>query len=351
MDPSAVRSACDRILRSASVARPALLLICSLLHAAPASAQTDANTQAGGGIVWYVGTVLSTAAEAERIDLGDVHGVLEGDKLAAFRRTDNHYRPLGSIQIVDSHPTWSRPGGPVAAQLQQGDLVLGIRTIRQIGTGKDYSEAFLNRQLVRNSNRNGYSTLREQETAQTLRSIVNRQPKWARQLKPVAGRVKGSSLTAEDFESLQPLLKQIRRFQDFSALGIPLEKSASPEWASVASVLTPVPAIPVPTSGDGSAQAVPADAAASPDSLAAVLNRRIELIQQETAVVMFDRFPEERILSSMICTAIGIENPRNESLWIGLELSRSQFPELANDREIQQEIPEILKRVRNASEQ
>jgi hypothetical protein len=147
------------------------------------------------------------------------------------------------------------------------------------------------------------------------------------------------------------LLKQIRRFQDFSALGIPLEKSASPEWASVASVLTPVPAIPVPTSGDGSAQAVPADAAASPDSLAAVLNRRIELIQQETAVVMFDRFPEERILSSMICTAIGIENPRNESLWIGLELSRSQFPELANDREIQQEIPEILKRVRNASEQ
>jgi hypothetical protein len=337
MDPSAIRSACERILRSATVARPALLLVCCLLHAAPASAQTDANTQAGGGIVWYVGTVLSTAAEAERIDLGDVHGVLEGDKLAAFRRTDNHYRPLGSIQIVDSHPTWSRPGGPVATQLQQGDLVVGIRTIRQIGTGKDYSEAFLNRQLIRNSNRNGYSTLREQETAQTLRSIVNRQPEWARQLKPVAGRVKGSSLTAEDFESLQPLLKQIQRFQDFSA--------------SVATVLTPVPAIPVTTSGDSSPQAIPADATTSPDSLAAVLNRRIELIQQETAVVMFDRFPEERILSSMICTAIGIENPRNESLWIGLELSRSQFPELANDREIQQEIPEILKRVRNASDQ
>jgi len=33
--------------------------------------------------------------------------------------------------------------------------------------------------------------------------------------------------------SLQPLLSQIRRCQDFSAIGIPLEKCASPEWAAV----------------------------------------------------------------------------------------------------------------------
>lgn len=159
------------------------LTLCSMLLGLPGSlllpqsalAQTDDNTKAGGGIVWYAGTVLSSAAEAERIDLGDVHGILEGDLLAAFRRTDNHYRPLGTVQIIESHPTWSRPGGPVAAQLQQGDLVLGIRTVRQIGTGSDFSEAFLNRQLIRNSNRNGYSTLREQESAQVLRTIVNRQ--------------------------------------------------------------------------------------------------------------------------------------------------------------------------------
>ncbi|MFN5896238.1 MAG: hypothetical protein ACK48Y_01850, partial [Planctomyces sp.] len=218
------------------------LLGCLLLPQS-ALAQTDDNTKAGGGIVWYAGTVLSSAAEAERIDLGDVHGILEGDLLAAFRRTDNHYRPLGTVQIIESHPTWSRPGGPVAAQLQQGDLVLGIRTVRQIGTGSDFSEAFLNRQLIRNSNRNGYSTLREQESAQVLHTIVNRQQRWVKQLKPVAGRIRGASVTPADFQSLQPLLSQIRRCHDFSAIGIPLEKCASPEWAAVTAVLTPRPAV------------------------------------------------------------------------------------------------------------
>ncbi|MFN9160858.1 MAG: hypothetical protein ACK6D5_24145 [Planctomyces sp.] len=331
------------------------LLGCLLLPQS-ALAQTDDNTKAGGGIVWYAGTVLSSAAEAERIDLGDVHGILEGDLLAAFRRTDNHYRPLGTVQIIESHPTWSRPGGPVAAQLQQGDLVLGIRTVRQIGTGSDFSEAFLNRQLIRNSNRNGYSTLREQESAQVLHTIVNRQQRWVKQLKPVAGRIRGASVTPADFQSLQPLLSQIRRCQDFSAIGIPLEKCASPEWAAVTAVLTPRPAVETASSAPRNKQPAAPDASlpnpdSSPDSLAATLNRRIELIQQESSVVLFDRFPEERILANLICTAIGIENPRNEPLWIGLELARSQFPELADDREMQQEIPEILKRVRNASEQ
>lgn len=332
-----------------------LCLLCSFLQPGSAAAQSDANTKAGGGIVWYAGTVLSSAAEAERIDLGDVHGVLEGDRLAAFRRTDNHYTPLGTIQIIDSHPTWSRPGGPVAAQLRQGDLVLGIRTLRQIGTGSDFSEAFLNRQLIRNSSRNGYSTLREQESAQTLRTIVDRQHRWVRQLKPVAGRIRGASITPEDFQSLQPLLSQIRRFQDFSAIGMPLQRCASPEWAAVASVLTPAPAIEIAASPEktesGATAESPADPATSPDSLAAALNKRIELIQQESAVVLFDRFPEERVLTNILCTAIGIENPRNEPLWISLELARSQFPDLAEDREILQEIPEILKRVRNAADQ
>jgi|LauGreDrversion4_2_1035121.scaffolds.fasta_scaffold03673_3 hypothetical protein len=333
-----------------------LWLLGSFLLTASAVAQTDANTKAGGGVVWYVGTVLSSAAEAERIDLGDVHGILEGDQLAAFRRTDNHYKPLGTVQIIESHPTWSRPGGPVAAQLQQGDLVLGIRTVRQIGTGSDFSEAFLNRQLVRNSNRNGYSTLREQESAQVLRTIVNRQQRWVKQLKPVAGRIRGASVTPADFQSLQPLLSQIRRCQDFTAIGIPLEKCASPQWAAVSAVLTPKPAVEAALNAPKNAQSATSDPpepnpASSPDSLAATLNRRIELIQQESSVVLFDRFPEERILANLICTAIGIENPRNEPLWIGLELARSQFPELADDREMLQEIPEILKRIRNASEQ
>lgn len=329
-----------------------LTLMIAISGALPAVAlaQADPNVINGGGLVWFAGYVVSDSDEATRIDLGDVHGVLEGDWFAAFRSQDNHYTPIGTIQILESHNTWSRPARSVNMALLKGDIIIGIRTLRQIGTGRDLQEAFLERQLVRNSNRNSYSTLREQQSAQILRGLVRRQTRWIRELKTVAGQVRSDSFSTESFQKIQPLLSQVMRLQELRSTGIPIERCIGKEWESVLGTLTPeaatAAATPKNVKPESSAAVVSQLAQEETDSLKSELEKRIDLVREETSLVLFDRFPEERNVAIMLCTVIDIESPKNEPLWISLELSKSQFPELAEDRELLVELPEILKRVR-----
>ena len=329
-----------------------LTTVVSIFSVLPAVAlgQSDPNVINGGGLVWFAGSVISDSDEAIRIDLGDVHGVLEGDRLAAFRPQNSHYAPVGTIQILESHSTWSRPARSISMALHKGDIIIGIRTLRQIGTGQDLQEAFLERQLVRSSNRNSYSTLREQQSAKILHGLVRRQTRWIRELKPVAGQVRSDSFSSENFQKIQPLLNQIMRFQDLRATGIPIERCIGKEWESVLGTLTPESAIAASTPGKGKLDQTPAvvsqSAESETDSLKSELEKRIDVVREETGLVLFDRFPEERNVAMMICSVIDLESPKNEPLWISLELSKSQFPELAEDREMLVELPEILKRVR-----
>ena len=328
---------------------PALVIVTAvILLSRNAVAQTEADVINGAGIVWFAGNVISDSDEATRIDLGDVHGILEGDRLAAFRPGNNHYTPLGTIQIVESHNTWSRPGDVSSISLKKGDIILGIRTLRQIGTGRELQEAFLERQLVRSSNRNSYSTLREEQSARILRGLVRRQSRWIRELKPIAGQVRSDSFSVENFQKIQPLLNQIRRFQEFRATGVPMDRCLGKEWNSVLATLTPEAEPTATAVADAKPQpSTPAaEATTQPDSLKSELETRIDLVREETSQVLFDRFPEERNVAIVLGSVIDLESPRNEPLWISLELSRSQFPELAEDREMLQELPEILKRVR-----
>lgn len=328
---------------------PALAIVTAvILLPRDAVAQTEADVINGAGIVWFAGNVVSDSDEAPRIDLGDVHGILEGDRLAAFRPENNHHTPLGTIQIVESHNTWSRPGDVPGISLKKGDIILGIRTLRQIGTGRELQEAFLERQLVRSSNRNSYSTVREEQSARILRGLIRRQSRWIRELKPIAGQVRSDSFSVENFQKIQPLLNQIRRFQEFRATGVPMDRCLGKEWNSVLATLTPeaAPTTPVVAEAKPQPSTTAADPTAQPDSLKSELETRIDLVREETSQLLFDRFPEERNVAIVLGSVIDLESPRNEPLWISLELSRSQFPELADDREMLQELPEILKRVR-----
>ena len=55
---------------------------------------------------------------------------------------------------------------------------------------------------------------------------------------------------------------------------------------------------------------------------------------------------EERKVAAMLCVAIDIENPKNEQSWVISQLSRSQFPDLADDEEMMEEMEQILKELR-----
>lgn len=154
----------------------------SILVSVRSPADEVNSVESGSGLIWLAATVHLDGG-TERIDLGDVHGVLEGDRLAVFRSTDGHHTPLGTIQVTESRATWSYINTTAASTLREGDLVLGVRNVRQQGTGEHMQNGFLRRQLIRSGSRNGYSSTDRVQSALTLRSLVRRQNRWVKEKK------------------------------------------------------------------------------------------------------------------------------------------------------------------------
>ncbi|MEY2724999.1 MAG: hypothetical protein RLZZ458_866, partial [Planctomycetota bacterium] len=185
-------------------ARPLLPLALLALLSAPclhssAAAQADTNSRNGGGAIWIAGSVISDSDEAPRIDLGSVHSILPGDSLAVFRSTNQHHIPVATVTIEETSNTWCRPRVSPTAPLQRGDRVFAIRILNQFGTHREFRQAFLERQLVAATNRNGYSTLRDSEVAMNLHELSRRQSLWLRQLKVNAGSLRGASIGSETY--------------------------------------------------------------------------------------------------------------------------------------------------------
>jgi hypothetical protein len=348
--PPAANSAMISFRLLQSVAFLAALFPAGLLPAV--LAQSDTNSRNGGGIIWVAGTVVSETGEPPRIDLGEVHSILPGDQLAVFRFTENHHVPVCSVKIQETSTNWSRPEPPELTPLRKGDRVFAIRILNQFGTPQEFRQAFLERQLVVTTNRNSYSTLRDAEVAMSLHDLSRRQQLWLRELKSNAGRIPSASVSSETWQTLQPLLRQVRRLQDFRAVGVPIERTVGKAWDSVLTTLTPAPAqssLPSLAEPKQAKQAPAAEQPATseePSPAQSELDRRVTLIRQETEQRLFTRFPEERNLVVVLCTAIDIEGPQNELLWISLELAKTQFPQLADDRDMLEEMPVILSRVR-----
>jgi len=318
----------------------------------PAFAQSDSNSLNGGGVVWVAGTVVSEDEDAARIDLGEVHSILRGDRLAVFRSKENHHVPIGTVTVEETSANWCRPRLSLSTPLRRGDRVFAIRILNQFGTPREFRQAFLERQLVSSTNRNSYSTLRDVEVAMSLHDLSRRQQLWLRELKTRAGRIPSASVSSDTWENLQPLLRQVRRLQDFRAVGLPIDQAVGPAWDSVLVTLTPEPAqssLPTQIESKGKDNAAPAEADNADEVVSpakAELARRITVIRQETEQRLFSRFPEERNLAVVLCAAIDLEGPKNELLWITLELAKTQFPQLAEDRDMLEELPLILSRVR-----
>ncbi|MFM7058277.1 MAG: hypothetical protein ACKO2P_15275 [Planctomycetota bacterium] len=339
---------CFRLLQSLAF----LTVLVCVTGLSPAVAQSDTNSRNGGGLIWVAGTVISAAGEVARIDLGEVHSILPGDRLAVFRSQDNHHVPIGTVIVEETSANWCRPQVSALTPLQTGDRVFAIRILNQFGTPREYRQAFLERQLVSTTNRNSYSTLRDAEVAMSLHEVKRRQQLWLRELKVNAGRIPSASVSPETWKSLQPLLRQVRRLQDFRAMGLPMDRAVGKGWDSVLTTLTPDTAqssLPTATEAKPKETSAAADQSATvdePSPAEAELERKITLIRQETEQRLFTRFPEERHLAVVLCAAIDIEGPKNELLWISLEFAKTQFPQLADDRDMLEEMPVILSRVR-----
>ncbi len=333
-----------------SVSRRTLLASCTgvfltLLSSRLNAAQVRADDPAG--LIWFVGSVTGLVDERASVDLGEAHNLRSEQALALFRRNDDHFVPLGILTIVDSRPTWCLMEKSSRFQPRPGDVAIYVRSMKQLGTGEEYQDAFLKHQIASRGDRNGYSSLQLHEEAAVLQRFVHRQPRWVKEHKPVAGAIRSASVDRNALEEMQPLLNQILRFQEFQSQGVPADKAVGAEWSLVLSTLVvPDVGLPKPDATDGKPEPTETTEPDPATELPTESTIPVESIRRHVDRIMFTRTPEERRVATLICTALEQFSPLHEKLWISQQLRSTQFASLATDVQLLLEYEAVLAQLR-----
>jgi hypothetical protein len=306
------------------------------------------------GLIWFIGSVTEHGTSPATVDLGEAHALHEGDRIAIFRSVDSHFEPIGTCRVLESRATWCIPQVPVGRALRSGDRVIYVRTISQLGAGEDFRNEFLLRQLVRMTNANSYSTLRQQEEADALQRFVARQPRWQRDQKRIAGTVRSETVTSDEANRLKPLFNQVLKFQEYRTRGIPVRHAVGAAWDDVLTALTPrtPPLLPPAEVTTEAAKAALQNAAANkPPQPAQVIDRsaldkRIDRIRRHTERILFVRSREERNVVTIICAALELDSPSNERQWYTYEIAKTQFAAQSEDPQLLDDLEAVVEAVR-----
>lgn len=302
--------------------------------------QRDSSDYHRSQIVYLIGSVEQVVLGAANIDLGDVHTIRKGEKLAVFRSMNSYYRPIGLLTIAETHPTWSRVETSRTIEVERLDLVLAVRELAELRTGPEQLEQYLKMQIVRTKNRNQYSTRRRTEEAAALRRYAREQPKWERSNAAVVGNLYGTSFGEGISPREQRLLDGINLLRKLHQSGAASVPAAGSQWNQVMQVLHGPTVLE-----EGGALKEAAAASDDPDA------GRFSIVDIRTVVTdrLFDRSEEEQntvavLVATMLKTEVG-----NESLWLQTHLKQTQFPYLASDDEILADFSYLLRRIRNSN--
>lgn len=344
-----------------AVFRPSLICLASALTVAVVSGVCGELAFAekidkldGAGVIEFFGTIHLQEGNHPIIDLGDAHGLHDGNVVAVFRAEDMHFKPLGSFLIEESFATHSVPDIPAGVELRDGDRVVYVKTLSQLGTGDGFRESFLRQQLIKTAERNSYSTFRQQDEADTLQRYVSRQPGWVRDRKHFAGRMRSPSVSVQAADDMAAVLSQVQLLQHYQSLGISIDRNIGRSWLEVVKALKPAPEVVFgeprynkPKSNEEKSFEKPVEPNQDPVD---VVERRAERFRREANNILFTRSAEERHLAVIVLAALYVEKPRNERQWIIDQVRISQFPSLALNEQFIEDLLKILKRVRTSEQ-
>ncbi len=308
----------------------------------------------GAGVIEFFGTIHLQEGNHPIIDLGDAHGLHEANEVAIFRAVDMHFRPLGSFRIEESFATHSVPEVQSGVELRDGDRVVYVKTLSQLGTGDGFRESFLRQQLIKTGERNTYSTFRQQDEADTLQRYVSRQPRWVRSQKHFAGRMRSPTVSVQAADDMTAVLSQVQLLQHYQSLGISIDRNLGKNWVAVMKALKPAPEVVFgeprynkPKADEEGAANVSVEQNQDPVD---VVERRAERFRREASDILFTRSAEERNLAVIVLAALYVEKPRNERQWLVDQVRVSQFPSLAVNDQFIEDLLKILKRVRTSEQ-
>ena len=308
----------------------------------------------GAGVIEFFGTIHLQDGNHPIIDLGDAHGLHEANEVAIFRAEDMHFRPLGSFRNAESFATHAIPEVPSGVELRDGDRVVYVKTLSQMGTGDGFRESFLRQQLIKTAERNSYSTFRQQDEADTLQRYVSRQPRWVRDRKHFAGRMRSPTVSVQAADDMTAVLSQVQLLQHYQSLGISIDRNIGRNWLTAIKALKPAPDVVFgeprynkSKSNEETSAEKPAEPNQDPVD---VVERRAERFRREANSILFTRSAEERNLAVIMLAALYVEKPRNERQWLIDQVRVSQFPTLAVNEQFIDDLLKILKRVRTSEQ-
>lgn len=290
------------------------------------------------GLVYSIGRVERAIRGAALIDMGYAHTLDTApphNKVALFRATESRYVPVGVLTIAETYMTVSLTEPSAAVKPQVGDVVFFVRELSELKTPLEHRDEFIREELVKNANQSEYTSFRRDVAARALRDYTDNHRKWVMSTADVVGFLNGPSYEDGRETRLQPLLNYIGMIREDYRVGRNSLSAAGRKWdVTVKALMGPTATVqhfaaqPVEEEGN----AVPAAKRVSDQDL-----RR--LVRES----FFDRSDEEINLLAYLVASLLEYTPRNQDVWFRNQLLRSQFPALADEEFVLEEVRDLLR--------
>lgn len=298
------------------------------------------------GLVWFVGTVERVVDGLPVIDLGEVHTLRKGSRVAVIRYRDSHFSPQGVLDVRFSNPTWCQMERPKSFAAEVRDLVMFVAAPVDLGSGEVIRDSFIRYRVVASANRNRYSTMHGDLEANELQRLSEKQPSWIEGNRRIAGIVRSSTVTQAMNGHLKPFINQIQEFQEDEDQGVNVVQATSLAWKEILDELRRKPASSETEWLDDeqaagavtTENAVVTEIHVGPDSSLKV--------RRQVDALMFQRSEEERCAVAVICVTLLHTKTSNERQWISQQLSRTQFPRLGREEQMLIDMETVMRRVR-----
>lgn len=287
------------------------------------------------GIIYSVGLV-EIVDRGAIFDLGDAHSLKIDDKVALFRSSDDHFRPIGLLTVAETHPTFSRARVSTKVKPRAGDVVMFVREFSQLKTPDRHRDEFIQLKILKESGAITTSTRRRLPTAMSLLRYQQRHPKWERRSNSVLGFLNGESFADGGEERIENLLNQINLFREHYRSGKTSLPSAGKTWEAVMKTLAGETA---------NAQHFASLPTVVEDDEDLAQGPSVRDIDRQVNSKLFDRTAEERSLIAFIVSTALQESQREskQDLWVRQQFEQSQFPTLAEEDVVLDVVRDIIR--------
>lgn len=297
------------------------------------------------GLVYVLGRVDRVDSGSAKIDLGDVHTLRPGERVAIIRPFENYYIPIGVVHIAETNSTYCRAAKSTGVRPAPGDIAIFVREFSQLKTAEQHLENFVKHRLVKDAGKNRYSTFGNADVAIALANYRVQYTRWERSKRDVIGYLGGRSFAGGKESAIEPLLSQLDMMRESMRDGRASLPAAGNHWVSVMTVIAGATA----TAQLNSAMEVKVEDEFAEDDESGPTIRDIRRLVHDT---LFDRLDEEIHLVSYLVASYLDASKANAvegsfELWFTHRLKTSQFPGMAEEIGVIDNIDRILQILRD----